>query len=307
MTIPAQASYLRAATVTVGPATGGSGRSFVSAPQPPQLSRRISFDIEKDLSPEPNSATIQLYNLSPDSREFLEAPDQVITVEAGYGSSPQLRLFQGDVERVEHVHQPPDWITTIEAEDGSRRWRDARVNVSRPPGVTVQSVLNDLGSALELPVEIHLDSEAAVLAARQFVSGWAFSGPARHALRQLADVLGQTVSIQGGVLLITPDEGVSGVAPLVNPGTGLIGAPQRAKIEVSNRRRRGRGGGGAGGRRERDGVKVRVLLNTLLDPGSRFRLESARIEGTFCVQRVRYQGDSGWSQEWWSDAEAIAV
>lgn len=303
MTIPAAASYLRTVTVTIGPATGGPGLSFISSKE---SSRRISFDIEKDLSPEPNSATIRLYGLSPDHREALESPDQVVTVLAGYGDAIQLVVFRGDVERVEHAHEPPEIITTIEAEDGSRRWRDARVNVSRPPGVTVRAVLDDLATALEIPTVVQLDSEAATLAARQMVSGWAFSGPARHALRQMADILGQTVSIQGGVLLITPDEGLSGVAPLVSQRTGLIGAPQRAKIEVANRRRRGRGGGGgSASRRERDGVKCRVLLNTLLDPGSRFQLESARLEGVFCVQRVKYAGDSGWSSEWWSDVEAI--
>ena len=48
----------------------------------------VAFHIEKSLSPEPNMAELQIWNLSPKNRRYLQAQKAIpVTLQAGYQGS----------------------------------------------------------------------------------------------------------------------------------------------------------------------------------------------------------------------------
>jgi len=72
----------------------------------------ISVEITKSLSLTKNQAKIVIWNLSKKSKKYLQAPNGVIRILAGYGENLQL-LFVGRVLDADHTHEAPDWKTEI--------------------------------------------------------------------------------------------------------------------------------------------------------------------------------------------------
>jgi len=86
------ALFNRVASLTVGKA-GAVGLQFSGF--------RILFDISKTSSTEPNTANIQVFGLSSDTRSKVSEEDQIIEIKAGYvEDSGEEILYIGDVNRV---------------------------------------------------------------------------------------------------------------------------------------------------------------------------------------------------------------
>ena len=84
-------------------------------------------------------------------------------------------------------------------------------------------------------------------------------------------VLGPNEALPGqAVLLRAPDSDV-GI-----PGTGLVGSPEPGDKGI---------------------VKADALIQPNLNPGQKFQLEAAEINGLFRIQRCVYNGDT-WGNEW---------
>ena len=89
---------------------------------------RMSFQIDKKLSAQGDSARISVWNLSPESRALLAErgivakgsvePVHYVRLEAGYSGSNFSNVgvvFIGGIMRATNKRQGPDWITEIEA------------------------------------------------------------------------------------------------------------------------------------------------------------------------------------------------
>lgn len=243
---------------------------------------RVSFSIQKTAGKEPNKLTLDLYNLSSNSRDFLDRTPVQVTLQAGYDNAPRL-LFVGDLRPGSYTkREGTEIITHLEVRDGMRAFAHARLTRSYKPPIRVYDVLSDCAKSmgLQLPREI----EQSVELKQALASGISMRGPTRESLTRLLAPYGYSWSIQSGTLVIVPDgEARQGEAYLINQETGLINFPERATAE-------------------KEGQKLPVTWQTLLypelEPARLAKLESEFINGVFRIKEVTHEGDSHEEGAW---------
>jgi len=247
----------------------------------------VSFEIERTTRPQPNAATVRLYNLTRDHQALVQdAREGIVTVEAGFlGSMSQI--FGGTVIRAraggrsgskipaKSERDGPDVVTVIEALDGGDTYREARIARSYGPDVSVSTVLRDCAAALGLGEGNIAEVErVAVLDGGQttYPDGTVLDGQAARELTRILASYGLRWSIQHGtVQVIQRGSALQTQGVRLSESTGLIGSPEVA----------------ANG-----DVTVRALLTPELWPGRHVVLEAERVRGQMTVASIRYEGDS---------------
>src|SRR5690625_1994245 len=76
----------------------------------------LQFVIEKTAAAEPNVASFVIYNLSADSRSFVERADRLF-FRAGYKGTART-LFSGDITQAVSYRGGTEWVTEVECGDG---------------------------------------------------------------------------------------------------------------------------------------------------------------------------------------------
>src|SRR5688572_4885778 len=93
-------TFHRTLTLDVGPK--GSQGFRVRNATPNDL--RVQFDVQRDKSRDPNSASISIWGLAPERREELEASDRAYCqLSAGYLTDGESSIFQGVLLHAESV------------------------------------------------------------------------------------------------------------------------------------------------------------------------------------------------------------
>ena len=239
---------------------------------------RISGRIRKTLGGDPNSAEIDVYNIAPDSIAAAQQSGAIVRLFAGY-SVPRL-VFTGSInpEGVSVKKQGPDRVLSIEAKDGGRRYRLARINKTFDRGTDLGEVFSELASATGLPL-----GAVDVPQGAQLTQGVTLTGRVSDALDTLARSLDADISFQDRALQILPRGGFSqDEAILVTSeprGRNLIGSPAPGS----------------------EGLEIRALLDGRFLPGQRISLESERYSGLYRIRQLEHALDSGWDQSFYSD------
>lgn len=248
--------YLREAYLTVGT------KQFLT---------RIAFEIKKNDESDPNKAKISVYNLSADSRSYLEKTDEQMRLEAGYQNDIGI-IFWGDIAEngVKHERKGGDIITTIQCGDGLTELQNAHIECSFKEGATCQQIVN---AALD-KIGLHISVKNGDLS-KQYVNGKAFSGTVKKLLDEITKYCGLTWNTQNNAIQIYPAGGsATQYAVLLNAKTGLIGLPSKTE----------------------KGILVRSLLNYRLIPGGRFKLETKdgtkTGSGEYKIVNVKHVGDT---------------
>lgn len=244
---------------------------------------RVVFSVQKTLSKEPNKCTLDIYNLSPNTRDFLNRTPVQVSLQAGYDGAPRL-LFMGDLRPGSHTkREGTSLVTHLEIRDGMRAYAHARVSRSYKPPIRVVDVLSDCAKSMGLQLPRELDQSTELREA--LASGISMHGPTREVLSHLLAPYGYGWSIQSGTLVIIPDgEPRQGEAYLINQESGLINSPQRATSDKES---------------QKLPVTWETLLYPELEPARLAKLESEFISGVFRVKEVGHDGDShddgGWT------------
>ena len=252
---------------------------------------RVKFKIVKTLRKEPNTSTVEVYNLTEAHRKQMQDDGTRIWLEAGYqGATGQL--FVGDARYIVHSREKCDWQTKIELGDGERAYRFGRVQSSFKAGTTAGDILKAIVAQAGFdPGNVNDQTFKADLTAQQ-VSGWAFYGPGHKALDQVLGPIGYTWSVQGNALQILPKKGYTPQAViLLDADHGLIGSPEMGSAKKAKGPRT---------------LKVKCLLQPSLNPGGRINLQSVSFHGVFVIQKVEHVGDT-FAGEWFSELEVQAV
>lgn len=270
----------RAASITVGDLRIAT----VETPGKPML--RIAFNVLLALARDPNKAQLKIWNLSATSRAKIQEQDRLpVVINAGY-IGMVAQLFFGDMRFGNSEKEGSDWVTTLEAGDGAKQYRSARISESFAAGTKVTDVLKKAAEALGIGVG-NLTKVIAAGSKRigltEFTNGTVLSGKASEAVDGIVKSMGLEWSIQSGQLqILEPDQTTQDDAILLTPSTGLIGSPTAG---------------------EKGRVKARSLLQPDITPGRRVKIESATIDGAFFkTEKVRHQGDT-WGNDWFSDME----
>jgi hypothetical protein len=265
---------------------------------------RMSFDVEKSITSDPNKATIQIYNLNNDSIENIKK-DDLITFRAGYdpgvvlmpGGAELPIVYRGNISFVESGRRGPDRITTIECGDTSSGLGVA--NVTWAADTPIEDAFNkaketfenlatevqeSFGSILSLIVNratSHISSEPET-ATPNFLNGFSFKGKMRDMLDNISDKTSTDWSIQDNKLQLVPRDGWLDDVFIMRQGSGLIEEPKKTE----------------------NGWLIRSLLRADMLVGARMELESSTANGLFKIVKLNHTGDN-FEGQWQTSAEVV--
>ena len=235
---------------------------------------RMRFKVDYSRTSDPHTATITVYNLSLASYAMLQQRLAIVRVLAGY--TVPLQVFVGNPikDGLSRERQGPDWVTTIQAQDGGRALGETRVEISFTTSTTMYQVYSVLLAAMGIPQGSVSADVISQLSAVQLTQGFVYSGPAQPLLHRIALSIGADGFVSDGALQIVPRDGaLLDPAPIFSTTTrNLIGNPIRR----------------ADGK-----VEITALLDAGMRPGRRFIVQSREINGTFTAEDVTQEGDSG--------------
>lgn len=292
-------SYLfgRIAKLTIG-VPGQTGRLIESFTKDQQTGvivegLRITFNIEKTFEPSPNKATIDVYNLAPQTRALLKKKGVKVTLEVGYGAILNKKavtevIFKGDAVKSKTVKRGADRITTVELADGLAAMQESTVNMSFAPGSSVKQVMGAVMGKFGLP-------QADVSGADgggTYQNGVTISGMAKDVMNTLAGKTGSEWSVQDGSLQVLPINGFTKDPVIVlSPSSGLIGSPNLSGFQNSQEKKDA-------------GIEFNALIIAGLKPGRRVKIESEEVNGQFIVRKVTFKGDTQ-QGPWFAECQAV--
>ncbi|MCK5603277.1 hypothetical protein KAR91_15445 [Candidatus Pacearchaeota archaeon] len=237
---------------------------------------RIVFDIEKTSSSNANNAKIQIYNLNESNRGILKTGENLsITLEIGYGDILE-QLFIGDIQRSFTQRSGPDFITTIEADDGGRALSESKLDKSYSAGVKLKSVVDDAMQSMKDAGQIIIGSVSNIKD-EIAQNGITISGLAQKIINDIANKQGLEFSVQDNeAQILDPAIDTGEIAVLLTPNTGLIGSPNL---------------GIAGENIE--GIEFKALIQTTkFRPGRAVKIESKDFNGLIRINKSKFIGDT---------------
>lgn len=247
----------------------------------------ISFNVEKSNVPAPNSAKIQVWNLSQQNLRVLDTKDCLVELKAGYGDSLSL-ITVGYVVSAVTVMDNADRMTEIEIVDGLVAIRDTVISVSMNGKVDCKKLYEDIAKKMGLTIMLAKD-----LQFKTFSNGFSYVGKSKTALQKIADYCGHNWTIHNGILHITnKGRGISSRGYVLSSDTGLISIPKRLVIEKDGK--------------SYTGWEVRYFLNGAIGINDIVKLESNTISGFFLVQSITMDGDN-MDGEWMCTAQMLEV
>lgn len=242
---------------------------------------RLSFSVTKDAKPQPNKATIKVYNLSPDHRAYLSelsASGVDTQLEAGYKAGTSV-IYRGSLRRVFTMREnKTDLVTTLETSDGIKQVQESRVSISVQKGATNKDVLAKVARAVGVLDGNLSDALSKLGGASVFMNGGAFYGSAVDEMTRLCRSLDLTWSIQDGKLqVLARGAAVEGVAIRLSKETGLIGEPS---IDPKGK------------------LQGTMLIQPDVFPGRIVKLEGERVKGNFKLEQTTHSGDTRSTGPW---------
>lgn len=274
---------------------------------------KIGFSVSKGIESSQNTAEIELWNLSPGTRNALGKELDDITLEAGYmppsvlnsaigpgasffdkipnrvgqgfqnivgtvsgGSSNVGVLFKGQLRDLEHRREGSDIITKISCGDSDKAFRRATTSKAFPKNTPVQDVVEELYKQLEKEGISRGEWKFPDdIGDKKFTRPYAMCGTVKREIDRIGRGKGFYWSCQNQVMEIIPGDGFLGGVALISSENGMIDTPA-----VTD-----------------NGVKVSCLLNPEIRPNRRIQIRSEVLEmngenGMYRVSQATYSGDN---------------
>jgi hypothetical protein len=279
------ALFRRVVNVAVAPTISGGALGKIEQGLGFDLSNLdCVFKAKKNLKPEPNTASVKLYGLAPETRRILETPKKlVLRLEAGYPGSV-AQLFLGEVRSAHTTREGPELVTEIATADSAKEMAKARLQMTIGPKVPTAVALKAIAQALGVGM-----GNVGIVAARLSASGSAIFGPGSalsgNAERLMTDICRSADlewSVQDGVIQIL-DRGtaLNEKAVLLSPDTGLVGSPTVDHKGV---------------------VSATAFIQPDLRPGRKVAFDSLDFKGGYKIGDCEYTGDTA-GNDWYCKME----
>jgi hypothetical protein len=253
MTQPSTRQFLRRARVVTG--TDGTGIDIEDL--------RIYFKVTKTIGRTPNTATIKIYNLSPDTEALVKGEFDEVLLDAGYDGATR-GLFRGNIRYVEGYPEQAERILQLDCGGNDADFQNATVNISLAAGSTTNQLIDHLVSSFST-----VKKGTIAIKDRKHLRGRVLSGMTRDALDRIALDHDAHWSFQDGVLHIIP---VASVLPneavVITAETGMLSVPERTD----------------------KGIKVNCLLNPLIVPNGKIQLDNNDFRDRVRKQRLKLPG-----------------
>jgi len=249
---------------------------------------RISFNINKNLLSTPKVSTVDIYNLTKDSRDRLKeilqknssgsGSKSLLTIYAGYEQGDGLQLlYTGYIKHVYNRKEPPDVITTLSCVNVD--FDKSYCSMSFGPGVSTNVAQKDQAKRLHIDTDSASDFSNAVTLA----NGHAYAGPTKDAIDNTAKMTNSTVTVEDNKLKVIPKGKHSKDAIVdVSITTGLIGSPEKIENQGTD----------ADTSKIKDGWKIKVFLQPKIRIGGRINIDSEPIKGVFIADSINHVGDT---------------
>lgn len=248
---------------------------------------RITFNVERTIKPDPNTAEVVIYNLLESQRDALSSKgNALVRLAAGYNTD-LTQIFYGTLIHVIHSVEGADILTTLSTGDGIEEYRKKRINLSFGPKTPASTVYRTLIKALNLKPGnsdkfVHRFSTG--IMANIFLSGTALSGSAAQELTALCRSASLEWSIQDGALQILDlNKAIDNFAiKLGGPDNhGLVGSPSISNKGI---------------------VTGKSLILPDMYPGRQIELDSKFLKGRYRLEKCSYIGDTH-GLDWYCEFE----
>lgn len=238
----------------------------------------IAFEIEKDLSPEPNPCHIEIFNLGEKNRAILSSYDRVpVLLKAGYRDQVGV-IFQGDMISCTHLKEGPDWKTVLATGDGAKAIQTARINKSFAKGTSVKTVIKEIAEQLRMPSSGAMKQLEALT--DKLERGYVASGNPMDELCHVLRQYGYSASVQSNSLQVLKQaQALDKQAINLTATSGLKGTP-----EIGSDKK----------------ILVHAVLMPDFLPGQLVHIESAVFNDFVTIQSLRFEGANfgdAWSAE----------
>ncbi|WP_249278495.1 phage protein [Bordetella genomosp. 2] len=269
---------------------GKAGQTGVEITQP----LRITFEIEKTTSEQPNPHKIRVYNLAAATRRAIEEPDLRCVLYAGYAEEHgPILMAAGAITFAYTAYDGPDVFTELEVRDGYVEIRDTAVSLGYGPGARASVIVREIARQMGLPLILEDDAPD-----RTWAHGFSFYGPARQALHKVVAGTGLEWSIQNQQLQVIARGGTTRrQAVVLAADSGLLGYPERTREGAREKAKvKDRDTGEirqiVSAQQQREGWRVSSLLLPSINAGDLVKLESRSVQGFYRADGVRHVGDS---------------
>ncbi|MDD2017404.1 hypothetical protein NPS33_21235 [Pseudomonas putida] len=282
--------------LTVGDYSNGKGIKIDSRDY--QRPLQITFNVDKSSDNKHNtgnSASIEIYNLSPDQEQMLESRFLEAELHVGYSNGEGLKLLaKGNLTECSTFKRGTDTITQMIIGEGYVHLTQARLSQNLSPGQTVKDVIDTIvdnmpGVARGPIVGTNLNSH--------IIHGWRLSGTPKEELDKLTKAYNLEYNITNDTITVTDFNGPVSKStmnvPVISEETGMIDQPFRIteKSRVSGKDKRARAG-----------VQVKVLLDAGLTPSRVIKIEYKDYTGFYRISSIRFTGDFR-GNEWYAELQ----
>ena len=286
--------WLRRIVVTLGPLEEWRGQSagevvqFEADGTPKGL--KVTGSFQKTLMGMPNPSTVNVFNLSRDTRDAIRGSLTKITVQVGWQNTELHTLFQGSVLSAVSERSSADIVTKIAAIPGYGAMVRGVSSKSYAAGTPVRDVVKDM--ARDMPGLTISDSGLEGLDGSIGKSGWSFAGSTKDGLTQLANEHGFSWHVDDGAFKAVGDKArFGGYVELNGKDGGLISI-----VPVLT-----------GPMQIQTGVKIKAIYVPGIIAGSSVRVNSdisPKLSGEYRVHTCNTSIDSH-SDQWTMDIESF--
>lgn len=214
--------WLRAMRVTLGP-KGSSSNIVISSGSAPDLRQdmRIACNISKSHMALYQQSSVELYNLSRDTRAALINTPTSIVVEAGWENTTLTTLYAGNVTSFASERHGADIVTRLNFMSGAAALAKATISRTWQAGTPVATVLKDLASKLS---DVQIDeSKIKDIKGTVGVKGWSYAGGVQTGITKLAQEYGFSWTVDDGFIKAVSDlSALNKVVMLSGTDGGLI-------------------------------------------------------------------------------------
>lgn len=252
---------------------------------------KIGFHIEKSDSPDLNTSTIKIYNLSAETSSQIAVADNHIQLRAGYMDESIRTIFFGTVLYGKRYRSGIWFVTELQVQDGRAAVMGGHISVSFSKDVEATTVVQAFLDAIGLPFK-GLEN---IPSGERYPYGFAHIGMASDGLRKVLNRFDLTYTIQNEMLyILKPGQEAERTGLRLTAETGLLTIPQPVsdKTGVANF-----------SAEPPNAWQFSTLLFPELLPGAACSLESSSFTGEVFIYKAIYEGDN-WDGDFRIDIEA---
>ena len=252
----------------------------------------IEFNIQKNITRQPNQSTIRIYNPARDTIASLQK-EGVVTLRAGYDGDIAT-IFVGSKEQMNYIDDGATKSIELVCLEGTASHKDLTFAKNYFPGVTNAFIVQDLLIHLIASVpSINQQNLFSILSFTTYTQKQVVYGNAFDLLEQFLAKDEYQYFVNNGVITIIPTSGfIKDQAADIHVGSGMIGSPK--PISETN-----------ADKTVRSGVEIETILNYNLDIGRLVRVNSDDFFNSFFrIESVNIRGNS-FDGEWISNIKAF--